>query len=62
MDCSVLQAECDDPAALSVLHQQVQRKVLDEVVAVVPNINSVDVIPYYINEVAVGPNIPIYIS
>ena len=36
VDCSVLQAECDHAAALAVLHKQVQGKVLNEVVAVIP--------------------------
>ena len=36
MDAAVLEAECDDAAALAVLHQQVQREVLHEVVAVIP--------------------------
>ena len=36
MDAAVLEAECDDAAALTILHQQVQREVLHEVVAVIP--------------------------
>ena len=36
MDAAVLEAECDDAAALAVLHQQVQREVLHKVVAVIP--------------------------
>ena len=36
MDAAVFEAECDDAAALAVLHQQVQREVLHEVVAVIP--------------------------
>ena len=35
VDAAVLEAEGDDAAALAVLHQQVQREVLHEVVAVV---------------------------
>jgi hypothetical protein len=35
---SVLEAHGDDAAALAVLHQQVEREVLDEVVAIVPGV------------------------
>ncbi len=35
MDGAVLEAEGDDAAALALLHEQVEGKVLDEVVAVV---------------------------
>ena len=36
MNRSVLEAHGDDSAAFAVLHQEVESKVLDEIVAVVP--------------------------
>ena len=35
MDVAVFEVECDHALALSVLHDQVQREVLDEVVGIV---------------------------
>ena len=40
MNGAILQAEGDDAPALPILHDQVQGKVLDEVVAVVPARNE----------------------
>jgi hypothetical protein len=37
VDSTILQAESNDATTLPVLHQQIQSKVLDEVVAVIPS-------------------------